>query len=1175
MKFLKTPTQKETPQARRIELRMLILTAILLLFGLVFIYQVKTDRPLVFAELPAKMSREQIGAGGKMIKKVAEIVNLKELKNKEDLLPYLTMFENEADHNFAADKLIQEINKNRDDIKNVGFLGSRRVTQAEIKQTQNLEYFKTALENAVNRANERKSQEVSFINRIRNLISPRDETVRVPILGALGSLKNSFIVRTPDEFLNSLLIWSVIFFGSFFGLHFLWRFRGFNGDGLILPPIFLLCGIGFLMMISIRDPLRDTLLFAEFSLGVMFGCLVVAIITSIDFQSLYFSFLQKLPKFTDKIVNYAPIVLAIFLSFGLILFGITPGASDAKVNLNIGIAVIQPSEIIKILFALFVASYFAERWEYFRYLEKKFLQISFPRIKDILLVSIFVAALLGLFFLQKDLGPALLMAGLFLVLFAVVRKRVLLSLIGFSVIVSAYVVNYFWRISATAADRLEIWRNPWDTKVSGGEQIVHSLWSFASGGLTGTGLGLGDPYFAPAHHTDLILASVGEELGFVGILVVFIIYSLLFYRCYVVAKNAFSSFTYFLALGLAVINALQLLFISAGILGWIPLSGVVTPFLSQGMSSMICNFISFGILLAISSEQGTVPEKLIAPTKYVGYGFAVLIGLILLKAFTVQVRNSEEILVKSVLAPVRDEIIAGNLTSGIRRYTYNPRINIAKKDLPFGTVYDRNGIPLASSNWDELLKFSKEYESLGVKLQEVCKKGIRCYPFGNKTFHLIGDANTEKNWAASNTNFIEKDYQTILLGYNDYAEKVPIKVKQRKILRNEDGEPLLNPETNQPTYEEKEVDFFIEKKDFRELLPLLHHRYNPINISANLLKYKNRNLQTSIDIRLQLRLTEILKTELEAQNLKKGAIVVLEPSTGDLLASVSLPIPEETENTANRQDATVEQNSLLDRARVGTFPPGSTFKIVTGMAAMRKDANAVNKQFSCVRLPDGRVGSTVRGRTIRDDITDKNPHGNVKFRGGLIASCNAYFANLGSDVAQANELFKTSEFFNIEVAKPNTATELNKYLPQSSFGQGEIVASPFQIAKVSATVANNGQMSAGRWITDENNRRNDETVQIITPEHSLIIAQAMRGVITEGTGGSLLSNPVQIAGKTGTAENPFGKSHSWFTGFAPYNNPNQRIAFAVLVENGGYGGGIAAKIAGELVNISKEFGIIR
>ncbi|MDQ3180088.1 MAG: hypothetical protein M3Q33_06165, partial [Acidobacteriota bacterium] len=188
----------------------MIFAALVLLVGLFFVYQVKTQRPILFSELSAKMSREDNSGKSKPVKKVPEIVNLKELKEKENLLPYLTKFETEADRHFAAEHLVREINKNRESISNVGFLGTRRVTKDEVEKGENLEYFKTAMETAVERAEKRKKQDVSFVNRIRNFISPKAETVEISILGGLGSLKNSFVVRTPDEFFNSLVIWSLV-----------------------------------------------------------------------------------------------------------------------------------------------------------------------------------------------------------------------------------------------------------------------------------------------------------------------------------------------------------------------------------------------------------------------------------------------------------------------------------------------------------------------------------------------------------------------------------------------------------------------------------------------------------------------------------------------------------------------------------------------------------------------------------------------------------------------------------------------------------------------------------------------------------------------------------------------------------------------------------------------------
>ena len=126
--------------------------------------------------------------------------------------------------------------------------------------------------------------------------------------------------------------------------------------------------------------------------------------------------------------------------------------------------------------------------------------------------------------------------------------------------------------------------------VVGGDQLAHSLWAFATGGFSGTGIGLGEPQLVPAAHTDLVLAAVGEEWGFLGIAAVFALYALVVYRAIRAALRARSDYEFFLAAGLAAATALQILLIAGCALGVLPLSGVVTPFLGYGRSSMLSNF---------------------------------------------------------------------------------------------------------------------------------------------------------------------------------------------------------------------------------------------------------------------------------------------------------------------------------------------------------------------------------------------------------------------------------------------------------------------------------------------------------------------------------------------------------------------------------------------------------
>jgi len=162
----------------------------------------------------------------------------------------------------------------------------------------------------------------------------------------------------------------------------------------------------------------------------------------------------------------------------------------------------------------------------------------------------------------------------------------------------------------------------------------------------------------------------------------------------------------------------------------------------------------------------------------------------------------------------------------------------------------------------------------------------------------------------------------------------------------------------------------------------------------------------------------------------------------------------------------------------------------------------------------------------------------------------------------------------IASASPDTAAQLKKSLPQSSYGQGQVVASPFQMARVAATVANNGSMPQGRWITDETNSRTSNPEAVMTPDAAQTLGRFMREVVTQGTGKRAAAS-VAVAGKTGTAELADSPSHAWFIGFAPYGSGARKIAFSVLVENGVYGGAAAAPAAAEIVNAAAKFGLIK
>jgi cell division protein FtsW (lipid II flippase) len=993
-----------------------------------------------------------------------------------------------------------------------------------------------------------------------------------------------------------------------------------------------------------------------------------------------------------------------------VLFGSGPGTSDAKVNL-FGV---QPVEAIRLLVVFSLAAYLARRWELLRELSERRDRITpwlrpglvawvdrwvtpwaghlrVPRLVDLRPLATSVVLIVGFFFWQRDLGPALVIGGLFLTLYAVARARVVLVLLAMAALVGAIGVGYQLRTPHTVAQRVDIWLSPWDNAQPGGDQVAQALWAMAAGGRWGTGPGLGDPQMIPAGHTDLVLATIGEEYGWYGVLVVLLTLGLVVWRSLRIALRAPGDYTFFLVLGLTITLAAQALLIAAGLLGLLPLSGVVTPFLSFGRSSMLANCAAIGIVLAVAERaRGPVRAPFARPVRWVSIVLLVAAGTVLVRAFWVQVLRGDETLTAASLTLQGD---------GARRYTYNPRLLAAARTIERGTIRDRNGVPLAFGRREDARKWQATFDQLGVRLDPACQAGeARCYPFGGLTFHLLGDWNTQRLWAASNTSFVERDSDRALRGYDDGARAVQV----------------TNTRTGAATY--------TIKRDYRALVPLVRHRYEPEHPQVLALHQAARDVTTTIDVRLQMRIARTLERHIRENHYTRGAVVVIDPASGALLASVSYPWPVDSSSvstsgvapgapkivqTALRggagsggasaaSDEDDEASALLDRARYGLYPPGSTFKIVTALAALRQDPSLARNEYMCARLPDGRVGVQLPGwtRPIRDDELDHEPHGKVALNEGLVVSCNAYFAQLALRIGP-QAVLDTASLFQIAPAEPATAAELRRALPYAAYGQGEVRATPLRMATVAGAIATGGLVRQPFWIADDARAgdargtgagaqsgaqpggqpgaeaggretrgagessatsgksaareqpatgstqssalmalREQPAVRVIDAAHASELADAMRQVVTSGTGRALASAVVPIAGKTGTAQVDRAASHSWFIGFAPFRARGDRdgggrgdrdggargdrdgrgdargearddgasgammraiegaaggiddresassagdrrtIAFAVVLENAGYGAR-AAPVVADVVRAARELGLVR
>ncbi len=1071
-----------------------------------------------------------------------DTVDLNRLTGPQQLIPYLAALPTDADQNYTANR-IYDLVRHGERFDNAGAIARMRVNEAQVPRgaaglVDRMNQARTRREAREQEEDEDRGWLASRWAHLTGRDKPREVSIRLLTPVDFAALKPHLRVRNLGEFRRSVLFWSLVVLAAFFAVHLFWRMRAFAGDNLLFPAMLVLCGIGLALMISLRDPLRDTLLFRDFAQGIVAGCAAIAFFSQLDYER---SFSR---------LSYVPLSLALLLALALGLFGSGPGTSDAKVNLFF----FQPVELIRILVAMFLAGYFAQNWDALRQLRQDRTLLpgwaqrfrNVPRLDYVLPVLAGVVVSLALFFWLSDLGPALIIGCLFLTLYAVARNKVMLATAGLVLIILGFVGGYAVGYPHTVRDRVSMWLSPWDNGARGGDQVAQSLWALSTGAATGTGLGLGDSQLVPAGHTDLIVSALGEQLGFVGVLAVILLYALLVYRAIRIALRAPGVYSFFLLIGLTLITAYQSFLIAGGLLGLIPLTGVVSPFLSYGRTSMVANFALFGMILAVSAVPVKRDQRVHfgGAMRVLAAGLAVVAAIVLGRFAWIQVARADRILVHGALTMQAD---------GVRRYQYNPRLLAIARDLPKGNILDRNGLPLAANDTAVIQQHRAQYAAIGVNIDQTSSRQGRQYPLGGPMFYLLGDSRTRLKQGATNTAFQEKASRVRLQGYDDVAEL-------------EEGRDPVNGRIVARI-----------KRDYSALVPLLRHRYEPDNPAVKQLLERPKDVRMSIDAGLQMRASEILKGDLAKLGKTKGAIVVIDPASGDLLASVSYPWPSEDQFAALRADpqTPLPNEDLLDRARFGLYPPGSSFKIVTAIAALRKDPALAQKHYECVRLPDGRIGNFVWKRAIRDDVKDTQPHGSVDLPRGIVVSCNAYFAQLGADSVGAPMLLDTAMKLGISVAQPATPEKLRQFLPQASYGQGQVVATPFQMARLAATIANAGNEPQGRWVIDETNPRVREPVPLLAAPLAQQIAADMRAVVTSGTGRVLSASAIPIAGKTGTAELAKAPSHAWFIGFAPYGGkPAKQIAFAVLVENGQYGGTAAAPIAGEIVAAARKLGII-
>jgi len=259
---------------------------------------------------------------------------------------------------------------------------------------------------------------------------------------------------------------------------------------------------------------------------------------------------------------------------------------------------IQPAEFSKILLLIFFAAVLVAKRSVFTSAGKHFLGMNLPRPRDLApLLAAWIISV-GVMVFEKDLGASLLLYASFLVMVYIATERLSWVVIGLALFAAGSVAAYY--MFGHVRIRVQNWIDPFVDPDNTGYQMVQSMFSFATGGVFGTGLGNGQPGTVPEASTDFIIAVVGEELGLVGLAGVLMLYAILLIRGFRTAIAVRDSVGKLLAAGLASTLALQLFIVVGGVTKLIPLTGLTTPWLSYGGSSLLANYVLLAILVRIS-----------------------------------------------------------------------------------------------------------------------------------------------------------------------------------------------------------------------------------------------------------------------------------------------------------------------------------------------------------------------------------------------------------------------------------------------------------------------------------------------------------------------------------------------------------------------------------------------
>ena len=805
--------------------------------------------------------------------------------------------------------------------------------------------------------------------------------------------------------------------------------------------------------------------------------------------------------------------------------------NGSKLWIYIGSFSFQPGEFAKILITLFLAFYLATNREALSASMRSFGPIRLPRLRMLLPLLVMWGISLLVVVFETDLGSALLFFAFFVIMIYVATGRASYVAVSLGLLALGGVACYF--LFGHVQNRINIWIDPWSAAATGGYQIVQSLYSLADGGLTGVGIGNGLATTIPFVQSDFIFSAIAEEMGLLGGSAILILYLLFCVRGLATAARAKSDCSAFAAVGLTCAISFQAFLIVGGVTKLLPLTGVTLPFMSQGGTSLLASFVIVGLLLR-AGDEGTGHEAEMA------------------SASQRESERRDPILTLASQAPAGGQ--AGAHVASV--------VHGSHARGHFGLTTAESGVlgrvALSKRLTTLITVFALFFAALVANLtyvQQIDAERVQNMPSNNHTIARSAYVQRGAIITSDGVTLAESVQQPD----GSYLRSYP----QGSLARHTVG--YVSTQYGSAGIESTMNETLTGRKDYSNWRSAL---YSLAGVSQ-----PGSTVALTINSRIQQAAEDALVGY-------TGAIVVLDPKTGAVLAKASSPTYT-VENLEQAMQGT--GGELLDRTTQALYAPGSSFKAITLSAAL--DSGTATLDETIYAGPSLEIG----GAEVSN--YGHNDYGSPSLKEAFALSSNTALGALGVEVGSSTLVSYANAFgYGQSIGQdfdclpslmpdPSEMTEWETAWASCGqpVGQHESPAGPQTTVMQNAVVAQaiaNGGVAMNPYVVDhvlspegiETSKTSPRSLgQVISSTTAEQVKEAMLAVVDHGTGTRAQVWGVQVAGKTGTAQVENGNINSFFIGFAPYDNPT--LVISVCVEGQGEDvEGFAAGFAGQVLS---------